>query len=334
MMPSPPCDPSAADALPAEPDVADMALRGLVVPDPDSDLNTWISAFREYLVYEKRASPNTVVAYCADIKALFVTARLRGISQPQGLTTDYLRAELAALRNRAGKRLGARSIARKQSALRTFYRWIRRSGATRDRRDPTALLIPPKMPKLLPRALDVNGALTLVQPPPRTEPRARRNHAALLLMYGLGLRRGEVLALMVDDIDLVSRQATVCGKGRKRRVVPIPKGCLAGLLAWLEVRSPDAGPALIVGPSGRALSPRTLGRVVHQAAVRAMGQHVTPHQLRHSFATHLLQDGANLRAIQNLLGHAQLVSTQRYTEVAVSHLSQVYLKAHPRSRPR
>jgi integrase/recombinase XerC len=195
-------------------------------------------------------------------------------------------------------------------------------------------LIPPKQAKLVPRALDVNGALALVQPPPATQPRERRDHAALLLMYGLGLRRSEVLSLKLSDIDFEARQAMVMGKGRKMRQVPVPKGCIAGLIAWRDVRPGDAQDAFITGPSGAAMAPRTLGRVVARAALRATGRHVTPHQLRHSFATHLLQDGANLRAIQNLLGHAQLLSTQRYTEVAIEHLSKVYLKAHPRSRPR
>lgn len=310
-----------------------LTLRGQTTPEDNASLAEWISAFRDYLLFEKRASIHTVTAYIADIRAILKMAGSAHALCPKHFTTDHLRTQLASLRTRDGKRLDARSIARKQCSLRAFYRWILLTSQAQQH-DPTALLMPPKTKKQLPRALDINAALALMQPPPMSEHQALRDHAALLLMYGLGLRRGELITLKTADINFEARQAMVCGKGRKMRQVPIPKGCLVGLLAWAKVRPIHAGETFIVGPSGNPLSARTVGRVVQRAALRATGRHITPHQLRHSFATHLLQDGANLRAIQNLLGHAQLGTTQTYTEVAIEHISRVYLKAHPRSQPR
>lgn len=165
-------------------------------------------------------------------------------------------------------------------------------------------------------------------------PAELRDLAALLLLYGPGLRRGEVRTLRLDDVNLTERWLRVCGKGRKTREVPLPVGCVAALQAYLAGRAGEDSPYFLAGRAGRPIGERTLGRIVARAALRTMGRHATPHQLRHSFATHLLQDGANLREIQQLLGHAQLTTTQRYTEVAIDHLARVYTAAHPRSAPR
>ena len=159
---------------------------------------------------------------------------------------------------------------------------------------------------------------------------ALRDLAALLLLYGPGLRRGEVRLLRREDVNLAQRWLRVMGKGRKMREVPLPEGCVPALRAYLAARGADDNPYFLAGRARRPLGERTLGRIVGRAARRTMGRHATPHQQRHSFATHLLQDGANLREIQQLLGHAQLTTTQRYTEVAIDHLARVHQAAHPR----
>jgi integrase/recombinase XerC len=240
---------------------------------------------------------------------------------------DVLRSHLARCRTGAGAPLSPSSLARKQSALRTFFAWLRRTGEVDH--DPTERLQPPRLPKALPRALDADATLALLRPPAATDLRSRRDHAALLLLYGLGLRLAEAASLRADDLDLRERTARVTGKGNKQRVVPVPAGCVAGLTAYAQVR--PAGPAFLVGRGGNPLSGRTIARAVRAAALRALGRHVTPHQLRHSFATHLLAGGANLREIQALLGHANLATTQRYTAVTAERLFAVYDDAHPRS---
>jgi integrase/recombinase XerC len=172
----------------------------------------------------------------------------------------------------------------------------------------------------------------LLRPAPEDHTTARRDQAALLLMYGLGLRLSEVCGLRDADLDLDRRFARVLGKGSKMRDVPVPAGCVPGLAAYRAVRPQARAGTFLVGREGGPLSPRTVGRLVARAALLALGRHVTPHQLRHSFATHLLQEGANLREIQTLLGHAQLTTTQRYTHVAIEALLRVYDAAHPRSK--
>jgi integrase/recombinase XerC len=187
----------------------------------------------------------------------------------------------------------------------------------------------------LPRALDADAMLALVKPPTSQATSqsgtALRDHAAMLLMYGLGLRLSEVAGLRDFDLDLEARTARILGKGNKERILPVPAGCVAALAAYRAQR-PPGGPYFLVGRDHGAISTRTLARRVDRAALLALGRHVTPHQLRHSFATHLLAGGANLRQIQTLLGHSSLSTTQRYTKVIPERLFAIYDKAHPRSR--
>jgi len=163
------------------------------------------------------------------------------------------------------------------------------------------------------------------------EPDQQRDHVAMLLMYGLGLRVSEVASLKADQVDLPERLIRVLGKGNKERVLPIPEGCLAALSAYAAKRPATAVYFLQGRDLTQPISTRTLARLVDKAALVAAGRHVSPHQLRHSFATHLLSGGANLREIQTLLGHASLSTTQRYTKVSIERLMEVYDKAHPRS---
>lgn len=306
---------------------------------PLTSLDEDLQLFLDHLAHERRLSAATVTAYHIDLRQLFGAAKVHKLTDAAQVTTAFLRQELARLRTRYNKRLGPRSIARKQSALRGFFAWVtQRRG--KGFSDPTLWLIPPKEPRLLPRALQVPSALALVDLPDRSMDAALsarvalvalRDMAALMLLYGPGLRRSEVLHLKLAEVDLENRWLRVHGKGRKTREVPLPTGCMPALQAYLLSRQQNPNPYFLAGKEGRPLGARTLGRIVGRAALKTLGRHATPHQLRHSFATHLLQDGANLREIQQLLGHAQLTTTQRYTEVAIDHIARIYQRAHPRS---
>jgi len=292
-------------------------------------VDDFLDGFGAHLRKERRCSEHTARAYVADVRAAMAFAAERGKRKPQKWTTDLLRAHLARCRGRDGNRLSATTLARKQSALRTFFEWLRRDDPAAA--NPAVALRAPKLPKPLPRALDADAVLALVAPPDSKDIRVLRDHAALLLLYGLGLRLSEAAGLRDVELDLDRHVARVLGKGDKERDVPVPTGCIPGLAAYRAARPPKAGPHFLVGRGNKGLSSRTIARAVRGAALRTLGRHVTPHQLRHSFATHLLAGGANLREIQELLGHASLSTTQRYTDLNVERLFAVYDKAHPRS---
>jgi integrase/recombinase XerC len=286
-------------------------------------------SFRDYLVKERRYSPQTARAYLADLRGAAAFAHERGRAEPKEWSSDLLRAHLARCSDGSGGgRASAATIARKQSALRAFFNFLRRRDPSLA--DPTAGLRAPKLPRPLPRALDVDATLALLEP--RGSADQLRDRAALLLLYGLGLRLAEAASVKDVDVDLETCMVRVVGKGNKERIVPVPQACIAALATYREARGPN--PAFLRGRSGKPLSSRTLARIVARAAGSALGRHVTPHQLRHSFATHLLASGANLREIQSLLGHQNLSTTQRYTKVTPERLFSIYDAAHPRSRPR
>jgi integrase/recombinase XerC len=288
-----------------------------------------LDGFVAFLRQERRVSEHTARAYKSDLEALMTFARERGRLEAKRWSGDLLRAHLARCTSENGGRAHARTLARKQSAFRTFFKWLRRQNPSLT--DPTTLLRSPKLPKPLPRALGAEEVMAMMQPP-RAGPTALRDHAGLLLLYGLGLRVSELATLRHEDLDLDARLARVKGKGNKERILPVPQGCVEALVAYARTRPAGAGPYFLVGrDAGKPLSTRTLARLVDKAALTALGRHVSPHLLRHSFATHLLSGGANLREIQTLLGHSSLSTTQRYTKVSIERLLEVYDKAHPRS---
>jgi integrase/recombinase XerC len=284
--------------------------------------------FAEHLGGERRMSDHTVRAYLSDVRAAVAFAKSRGVTQFCEWDLDLLRAHLARCRTPRGAALHPRSLARKQSALRTLFDWLRRGDHVRA--DPTALLQTPTLPRRLPRALDADAVIALVAPPAETTHKCLRDHAALMLLYGLGLRLHEAASLLDHDIDWDEQSARVCGKGDKERHIPIPVGCLPSLRAYAASR-PAHAEHFLVGRRGARLSVRTIARIVDRHALRVLGYHVSPHQLRHSFATHLLAGGANLREIQALLGHSSLSTTQGYTKVTPERLFEVYDRAHPRA---
>ena len=232
------------------------------------------------------------------------------------------------------------SIARRVGAIHTFYRWAVSSGAVAE--DPAALLGRPKVISRLPVVLRVAEAAALVEAPDAGEDAsevesavALRDRAILELMYGSGLRVSEVAGVTVDRVDLDRGRVTVVGKGDKEREVPLGDPARQAVVAWLTVRSvlaPGEGDELFINRRGRPIGPRDIRRLVGRYGRAALsGRRVTPHTLRHSFATHLLEGGADIRAVQEMLGHASVATTQRYTHVSRSRLFEAYEQSHPRA---
>jgi integrase/recombinase XerC len=305
-----------------------------------------LAAFRQYLTSEKRASEHTRRAYLHDVDELvaFARARLGRAPAPADLDLMLCRAYLASLHGRND----AATIGRKLSSLRAFFKLsVRRRLVAQS---PVAALRAPKRAKRLPSFLgkeDVGRLLDGRGARPDATPEALACERALFeVIYGAGLRVSEACNLDVDDVEREGGKGAVKvrqGKGRKDRVVPIGAKAGAALddymahrARWLAARRGPArageGAALFVGPRGRRLDPRVVRRMLVRRGLGTGTPLVSPHALRHSFATHLLGEGADLRGIQELLGHASVRTTQRYAHVNIDHLMSVYDKAHPKAR--
>jgi site-specific recombinase XerC len=276
-------------------------------------------------------SPRTIAAYAADLRHfLACTAPApRGLRRLGG---ERIRTYLAGL-VRAG--LDARTVARRLAALRRFCRY--QVDAGRMDRDPTLGLRPPRAHRSLPRLVDAEGVLRMLDLPDTGTPRGRRDRAVLELLYGTGMRLGELVGLDRDDVLRGADCLRVQGKGDKERLLPFTGMVRRAVLAYLEA-SPvprperDGSLPLFVGPGGRRLSRRSVQRLVAEAIRRAAAaSQASPHVLRHSFATHMLDAGADLRAVQELLGHARLSTTQVYTHVSIERARRAYERAHPRA---
>ena len=308
-----------------------MAARDL----PQSDV-ALIDGFMDHLALERHLSPATVEAYRRDLSQLAAFLRRARRDLP-GAGIDDLRRFLAQLTSLGYARA---SIARRVGAIHTFYRWAVSSGAVAE--DPAALLGRPKVISRLPVVLRVAEAAALVEAPDAGEDGsevesavALRDRAILELMYGSGLRVSEVAGVTVDRVDLDRGRVTVVGKGDKEREVPLGDPARQAVVAWLTVRSvlaPGEGDELFINRRGRPIGPRDIRRLVGRYGRAALsGRRVTPHTLRHSFATHLLEGGADIRAVQEMLGHASVATTQRYTHVSRSRLFEAYEQSHPRA---
>jgi integrase/recombinase XerC len=310
----------------------------LVVPLERVTLEESIDAFLRYLEAERRAAPRTVVEYRADITGLAEFARARGdgpITEVAQVDVYLLRAWLASL----ARRLTPPSIGRKVAAVRTWMRWLRRRGFITT--CPADELATPKVRRGLPTLLSVDAAKEVVEAPQGDEPAPVRDRAMLELLYGSGLRVSELCSMDLEALDLTSGTARVLGKGSKERVVPLGGPCVHALRQWLVERPRMVRPktgwqdprALFVTTRGARMHPRGLRELVHRYGGAGAGRaDLHPHALRHTCATHMLDGGADLRAIQELLGHASLSTTQRYTHVSVEHLMRVYDAAHPLAR--
>lgn len=310
-----------------------------------SPLRRQVEAYREYLTHERRASARTVEHYCRDLESLVQHLEKGTRRQP----LDAASLEVFELRSWLGdqaKRCSSTTIARRISALKGLFRFLRRRGEIQN--DPAAQLAAPKVRRTLPKVLAPETAAALVEAPApivRHTPRGReaskataaRDRAILELLYGSGLRLSEIASLDLDDVDLGAATARVLGKGRKERIVPLGPPCVAALMEWraqrMALRSskrPAHGTALFVGRAGTRLGVRRIEALVHSYGALSSGRNdIHPHALRHSCATHMLEGGADLRAIQELLGHASLATTQRYTHVSLDHVMKQYDAAHP-----
>ena len=267
-------------------------------------------------------------AYLRDVRTLAVLA---GDADLTRLDPAQLRRFLAQLH---GRGLGGRSIARMLSSWRAFYRFaIEHDPALRD--DPCAGLKAPKSARRLPSVLSPDAAVRIVTIP-GDDAMAMRDRALFELAYSSGLRLSELAGLDLDRIDLQSGEVRVWGKGAKERIVPVGAAARDAIIRWLEVRAgtPDAdAKALFVNRNGKRVGPRTIQRRLAEWAIKqGLPQHVHPHMLRHSFATHVLQSSGDLRAVQEMLGHASIASTQVYTHLDFQALAKVYDAAHPRAK--
>jgi integrase/recombinase XerC len=288
-----------------------------------------IEAFLEHLALGRHLSANTVAAYRVDAEAL---ATFLARSDSGLLEADHtsLRRWLAQLTTRGYARA---SIGRKASSIRTLYRFLRARGHVGV--DPAATLASPKAASRLPSVLKPAEAAALLEAPRGDDPWSVRDRALLELLYGCGLRVGEVASLDVGDVDLRRRRVRVLGKGSKPREVPLGDPAAEAVESWLPVRgaiAPDTGPALFVNRRKRRASARDIRAAVEQWRGTALAARtVSPHTLRHAYATHLLEGGADIRAVQELLGHASLATTQRYTHVSRGRLFGAYKTSHPRA---
>lgn len=290
----------------------------------------WRAEFLSFLQQERRLADNTVKAYGSDLRALEAYLQAQGLPlQPEALTTDLLRGYVAEIYAATS----ARTRARKLSCMRGFFSYLLRQGAVK--RNVAEELLSPKLSKGLPRAVQADEVFRLLEAQIGDDPLGRRDLAMLELLYGAGLRAAELVGVDLNDLDLTGRSLRVVGKGDKERTVLFGRKAEGALARWLELRgqlgpSADAGDALFLNRTGGRLSARGLRRRLHRRVLEVgLGRRVTPHMLRHSFATHLLDGGADLRSIQELLGHASLSTTERYTAVSVEHLREVYERAHP-----
>jgi integrase/recombinase XerC len=299
--------------------------------------SAWIERFASHLKHERRMSAHTVAAYLADIAHLAVFCDARKIAFFSSIDTSQVRAFAAATHARG---LAARSIQRRLSALRTFFEFLMREGGCT--RNPAVDVRAPKQKRRLPTTLDADQMGRLLAF--RTEDTlSARDKAVMELFYSSGLRLAELVSLDVTSIDLKDRTVRVMGKGAKSRVLPIGRHAIAALERWLAERAallaqapPGTHPGpVFVGRSGRRLSARAVQlRVDLWARRQGLGVHVHPHMFRHSFATHLLESSGNLRGVQELLGHADIATTQVYTHLDFQHLAKVYDASHPRARRR
>lgn len=307
-----------------------------------------MDAYLRHISIERGLSENTVTAYRRDLTGYVAWLAERGIADSTEVTPEVV-ATFAAERAAAQPPVAASSLARLQSSVRGLHRFLAREGI--ESSDPSARLRPPKQPRRLPKALTIDQVESLLDaagPAPALPDGAAgapagdliglRDRALLELLYATGARVSEAVQLDVDDLahgDVVR----VRGKGSKERIVPVGSYARAALEAYLTRARPElsrrgrATPKLFLGARGAPLSRQSAWLIIHDAAERAqLTSHVSPHTLRHSFATHLLQGGADVRVVQELLGHASVATTQIYTHVSVDALRDVYVTSHPRAR--
>jgi integrase/recombinase XerC len=281
---------------------------------------------------ERNASAHTIKAYAGDLDAFAVYVGSRGW---KAIDHIVIRGFLSHLYD---KGISKTSVARALAAVRSLYRWLAQEGVVEQ--NPAKLVSTPRLPKKLPRVPtieEVNSVLDGRMPEVASFP--ERDRLLLELLYGCGIRNSELVGINMDDIRLSAEAILIRGKGKKERYVPFGEGVRAALGAYLPWRQQllaavrRTTPAMLVNQRGGRLTTRSVGRIVKRIAVaKGLSPDVHPHTLRHAFGTHMLEEGADLRAIQELLGHERLATTQRYTQLSVKHMMDVYDQTHPRAK--
>jgi len=282
---------------------------------------------------ERNASAHTIKAYRTDLAQF---ADYIGPQNWRHIDHVLIRGYLASLYERG---LSKTSVARALAALRSLYRWMAQEGEVEQ--NPAALVATPKLPKKLPRVPTIEEVNTVLDSEmPECSAFSERDQVILELLYGCGIRNSELIGINLDDIRWSNEVVLVRGKGRKERYVPFGDSAKAAVQAYLPARQRVLGEtkrtserALLINLRGARLTTRSVGRIVKQIAVaRGLSPDVHPHTLRHAFGTHMLEEGADLRAIQEMLGHERLSTTQRYTQLTVKHVMEVYDKSHPHAK--
>jgi integrase/recombinase XerC len=281
---------------------------------------------------QRNASPHTIKAYAQD---LGVFAEYVGSSSWRAIDHLKIRGFLSHLYDRG---LSKTSVARALAAVRSLYRWLAREGVVEQ--NPAALVSTPKLPKKLPRVPTIEEMNSVFDgEPPEVASFPERDFLLLELLYGCGIRNSELVGINLDDIRVANEAILIRGKGKKERYVPFGGSARVALASYLPARlkllqeKKKSNDALLVNLRGGRLTTRSVGRIVKLIAVaKGLSPDVHPHTLRHAFGTHLLEEGADLRAIQELLGHERLSTTQRYTQLSMKHVLEVYDKTHPRAK--
>jgi integrase/recombinase XerD len=302
-------------------------------------LASQMQRFLDHLTVERGLADNTIAAYRRDLARYGAFLRGRGLRDARSADEHTVAAFVAAssaATHGDGRPYRATSIVRTLSAVRSFHRFLLREGEAE--RDPAIGVVRPRLPRSLPRPLPVDDVLRLLAAPPEGTPVGLRDRAVLETLYGAGLRVSELVALDVDDVDLDVGSVRVLGKGGKERDVPIGRYGIDAIAAYLRRARPSLATSRSRGAlflnlrGGRLTRQGAAGIVAKSVRASDLDRRVTPHTLRHSFATHLLEGGADVRVVQELLGHASVATTQVYTLVTREHLREVYYTAHPRAR--
>ena len=298
------------------------------LPEPAEDYLRW-------LWVEKGARPHTVASYRGDLDFFerYLNSRSLTLARPDGISPQNIKGFLAEQHR---VRHARSSMARRLSCLRGFFKHMMRKGLVH--KDPCYGIKAPRLPKAPPRALNVDQTFALLDAPRSPgDPEAARDKALAETLYGAGVRISEALGLQLSDVDLASRYVRVLGKGAKERFAPLSDTAVEALRAYLAVRhalNPDpAEQTVFLGQRGKPLQRAQANRILHALSLRAgLPATVSAHVMRHSFASHMLQSGADIREVQELLGHERLSTTQRYTSLDLARITQAYDKAHPRAK--
>lgn len=286
-------------------------------------MNRYLDKFLSYLEIEKNYSAHTLLNYRLDLEDFF-----RFSNETPVENVDYLlfRKYLAHLRTKQPR---PRTLARKLSSMRSFFRFLQRENHIKE--NPAVLLQTPKLDKKLPKFLSEHEMVQLIEAPPTDSPAGKRDHAIFEVFYSTGIRVSELVSLNIDSVDFISNIVKVMGKGKKERLVPIGDKALEAIQDYLKNRKGQST-AIFLNKNGKRISTRGVLNITNKYMQAAnLKIQVSPHVLRHSFATHLLNRGADLRSVQELLGHVNLSTTQIYTHVTTERLKNVYDKSHPRA---